>query len=140
MSMGGAISRFRIGRTGAAEFIALVGIGVFLASIGAFVMRGAGCAYNDYVDRDYDAKVARTANRPIPSGQVSAKAALAFAIGLSLLGFLVLICFNGFTIGLGIASQSQQVEQVYFEVDRRSKLEALTRLIDVHDFRYGIVF
>ena len=72
--------------------------------IGASVMRGAGCAYNDYVDRDYDAKVARTRSRPIPSGQVSPKAALAFVVVLSLIGFTVLVQFNTFTIWLGIAS------------------------------------
>lgn len=75
-----------------------------LFAIGAFVMRGAGCAYNDYVDRDYDAKVARTRSRPIPSGQVSPKAALFFVVALSLVGLAVLIQFNAFTIALGIAS------------------------------------
>ena len=45
--------------------------------LGAFVMRGAGCTYNDIVDRDYDARVARTAARPIPSGQVSVAQAYA---------------------------------------------------------------
>ncbi len=75
-----------------------------LFAIGAIVMRGAGCAYNDYVDREYDAKVQRTASRPIPSGQVSPEAALAFVVVLSLIGFLVLIWFNRFTIMLGVAS------------------------------------
>lgn len=75
-----------------------------LFAIGAFVMRGAGCAYNDYVDRDFDARVARTRSRPIPSGQVTPKAALGFVVALSLIGFAVLIQFNAFTIALGIAS------------------------------------
>jgi 4-hydroxybenzoate polyprenyltransferase len=75
-----------------------------LFAIGAVVMRGAGCAYNDYVDRDYDARVERTASRPIPSGQVSPEAALIFACVLSLIGFVVLIQFNFFTILLGVAS------------------------------------
>ena len=75
-----------------------------LFAIGALVMRGAGCAYNDYVDRDYDAKVARTRSRPIPSGQVRPKAALAFVVLLSLVGLAVLVQFNTFTIWLGIAS------------------------------------
>jgi 4-hydroxybenzoate polyprenyltransferase len=75
-----------------------------LFAIGAFVMRGAGCTYNDVVDRDVDAKVERTRGRPIPSGQVTATMALAFAIALSLAGLLVLISFNDFTIWLGIAS------------------------------------
>ncbi len=75
-----------------------------LFALGAFVMRGAGCAYNDYVDRDYDAKVARTRSRPIPSGQVSPKAALGFVVALSIVGLAVLLQFNTFTIALGIAS------------------------------------
>ncbi|WP_334151028.1 4-hydroxybenzoate octaprenyltransferase [Hyphomicrobium sp.] len=75
-----------------------------LFALGAIVMRGAGCAFNDYVDREYDARVARTASRPIPSGQVTPEAALAFVAALSLIGFLVLIWFNTFTILLGVAS------------------------------------
>lgn len=72
--------------------------------IGAIVMRGAGSTFNDIVDRKLDAQVARTRGRPLPSGQVSAKQAAAFMIGLSLVGLLVLVQFNRFTIVLGIAS------------------------------------
>ena len=72
--------------------------------VGAFVMRGAGCTYNDIVDRDYDAGVARTQARPIPSGQVTVRQAAAFMIGLALIGLAVLLQFNGATIGLGLAS------------------------------------
>jgi 4-hydroxybenzoate polyprenyltransferase len=68
------------------------------------VMRGSGCAYNDFVDHEYDAKVARTASRPIPSGQVTPDQAFIFACVLAFAGFLVLIWFNTFTILLGIAS------------------------------------
>jgi 4-hydroxybenzoate polyprenyltransferase len=75
---------------------------LFLA--GAFVMRGAGCAYNDFIDRDFDAQVERTRSRPIPSGQVTPLQALLFACILSLLGLLVLIQFNTYTIWLAIAS------------------------------------
>jgi len=75
-----------------------------LLAIGALVMRAAGCAYNDYVDREYDALVPRTASRPIPSGQVAPAEALAFAAICALIGLLVLVQFNGFTIRLGIAS------------------------------------
>ncbi|HYD15305.1 MAG TPA: 4-hydroxybenzoate octaprenyltransferase [Hyphomicrobium sp.] len=75
-----------------------------LFAIGAIVMRGAGCAYNDYVDREFDARVQRTASRPIPSGQVSPEAALALVVVLSLIGLGVLLWFNVFTILLGIAS------------------------------------
>jgi 4-hydroxybenzoate polyprenyltransferase len=77
---------------------------VLLFAIGAFVMRAAGCVYNDIVDRDYDAGVARTRNRPIPSGQVSVAAAKAFMLALCFVGLLVLLQFNLFTILLGISS------------------------------------
>jgi 4-hydroxybenzoate polyprenyltransferase len=77
---------------------------VLLFFIGAFVMRGAGCTWNDIVDRDLDARVARTRSRPIPSGQVSAKGAAAFLVVQALVGLAVLVQFNGFTIALGIAS------------------------------------
>ncbi len=59
--------------------------------IGAVAMRGAGCVWNDILDRDIDAKVARTALRPIPSGQVSVKQALAFMAALLLAGLGVLL-------------------------------------------------
>jgi 4-hydroxybenzoate polyprenyltransferase len=72
--------------------------------IGSFVMRGAGCTYNDVVDRDFDARVARTASRPIPSGAVSVGAAFGFACALSLVGLAVLVQFNSFTIWLGMGS------------------------------------
>src|SRR5581483_12179261 len=51
---------------------------VILFLIGAFAMRGAGCTWNDIVDRDLDARVERTRSRPIPSGQVTVMAAVAF--------------------------------------------------------------
>ncbi len=72
--------------------------------LGAFVMRGAGCTYNDIVDRDYDARVARTAARPIPSGQVSVAQAYLFLAALCAAGLLVLVQFNPFTIVLGASS------------------------------------
>jgi 4-hydroxybenzoate polyprenyltransferase len=71
---------------------------------GAFLMRGAGCTYNDIVDRDYDAGVARTAARPIPSGQVSVAEARMFLAVLCLAGLVILLQFNLFTILLGASS------------------------------------
>ena len=71
---------------------------------GAFLMRGAGCTYNDIVDRDYDAGVARTAARPIPSGQISVAEARMFLAVLCLAGLVILLQFNVFTIVLGAAS------------------------------------
>jgi len=72
--------------------------------IGAFAMRGAGCTWNDIVDRDLDGRVERTRSRPIPSGQVSVKAALAFLIAQSLVGLVVLLQFNLFAIMTGFAA------------------------------------
>ncbi|RAI37920.1 4-hydroxybenzoate octaprenyltransferase [Rhodoplanes roseus] len=72
--------------------------------IGAFVMRGAGCTWNDIADHDIDKKVERTRLRPIASGAVTLSQALAYAILQSLVGFLVLVQFNGFAVATGIAS------------------------------------
>jgi 4-hydroxybenzoate polyprenyltransferase len=77
---------------------------MFLFAVGALVMRGAGCAYNDYVDRDYDAQVARTASRPIPSGQVTSEDALVLVGVLGVIGLVVLLQFNWFTVFLGASS------------------------------------
>ncbi len=77
---------------------------MMLFAIGATVMRGAGCAYNDYVDRDYDAQVARTASRPIPSGQVTPEDALVLVGVLGFIGLAVLLQFNWFTVFLGASS------------------------------------
>jgi 4-hydroxybenzoate polyprenyltransferase len=77
---------------------------IALFFIGAFAMRGAGCTWNDIVDRDLDGSVERTRSRPIPSGQVSVTQAAAFLVLQALVGFAVLISFNSFTIFLGIAS------------------------------------
>jgi 4-hydroxybenzoate polyprenyltransferase len=83
---------------------ASIGFYAALFLVGAFIMRGAGCAYNDIIDREFDAKVARTAGRPLPSGRVSVGAAWIYAICLSLIGFVILIQFNTLTIVTAIAS------------------------------------
>ena len=67
-------------------------------------MRGAGCTWNDLVDRDIDARVERTRSRPIPSGQVSVQAAVVFLVVQALVGLLVLVQFNRFAIVVGVAS------------------------------------
>jgi len=77
---------------------------LFLFFIGAVAMRGAGCAYNDLVDHDIDAKVERTRSRPLPAGQVTRKQAWAFVIAQALVGLAVLVQFNTFAIMLGVAS------------------------------------
>lgn len=73
-------------------------------AIGAVAMRGAGCTWNDIVDRDIDALVERTRSRPIPSGQVSVRAAAVFLVLQALAGLAVLLTLNRFAIGTGIAS------------------------------------
>jgi 4-hydroxybenzoate polyprenyltransferase len=77
---------------------------LLLFLIGAIAMRGAGCTYNDILDRDLDAGVARTKGRPLPSGRVTARAAALFLVAQALIGFVVLLTFNRFSIGLGLAS------------------------------------
>ncbi|HEX8382519.1 MAG TPA: 4-hydroxybenzoate octaprenyltransferase [Sphingomonas sp.] len=64
---------------------------IALLLVGSIAMRGAGCVYNDIVDRDLDARVARTAARPIPSGLVSVRGAWTWLVALSLVGLVVLL-------------------------------------------------
>ena len=68
---------------------------VLLFGLGAIVMRGAGCAFNDIVDRDFDAQVARTRGRPIPSGAIKVRDAAIFTAALCLIGLVILLQFNG---------------------------------------------
>ena len=75
-----------------------------LFALGSVVMRGAGCTYNDIVDRDIDAKVERTRGRPIPSGAVSARAAAVFLVAQCLVGLAILLALNWFSVALGAAS------------------------------------
>jgi 4-hydroxybenzoate polyprenyltransferase len=77
---------------------------ILLFGVGAVVMRGAGCTWNDITDREFDAKVARTASRPIPSGAVSVRGALVFLVLQMLLGLAVLVSFNNFAIAVGAAA------------------------------------
>jgi len=72
--------------------------------IGAFLMRGAGCTWNDITDRHIDGSVARTASRPIPSGQVPVPRALAWLCMQAVLAFCILLTFNTDAIILGIVS------------------------------------
>jgi len=72
--------------------------------LGAFAMRAAGCVWNDIVDRDLDARVTRTQTRPIASGLISVRAALGFAVGLSLIGLVVLLQLRPFAQLVALAS------------------------------------
>jgi 4-hydroxybenzoate polyprenyltransferase len=78
---------------------------IFVAcGIGAFLMRGAGCTWNDITDRHIDGRVARTASRPIPSGQVSVKRAFIWLMLQALISFAILLSFNTMAILLGVLS------------------------------------
>ena len=75
-----------------------------LFAIGATLMRAAGCAFNDIVDRDIDARVARTARRPIPAGEISVRGAAVFLVACSLAALAILLSFNLLSLYLGVAS------------------------------------
>jgi 4-hydroxybenzoate polyprenyltransferase len=77
---------------------------VVLFGIGAMVMRGAGCTYNDICDRDFDAQVARTRNRPLPAGEVTVRQAAVFLVAQLVVGLAILLSFNRFAIAVGAAS------------------------------------
>lgn len=73
-------------------------------AIGAFLMRGAGCTWNDITDRDIDGSVERTANRPIPSGQIGVRRALVWMCLQSFLALLILLTFPPMAVALGFAA------------------------------------
>ncbi len=75
-----------------------------LFAIGALVMRGAGCTVNDLADRDFDARVARTAGRPIPSGQISVRRAVVFLVLQLAAGLMILVQLHPFAILLGVGA------------------------------------
>jgi 4-hydroxybenzoate polyprenyltransferase len=89
---------------GVAHDVSRLPLIIMLFFVGAFVMRGAGCTWNDITDRDLDARVERTRSRPIPAGQVSVTQALIFLVAQALIGLLVLLQFNRFAVATGIAS------------------------------------
>lgn len=91
-----ALSQGRFGWDGAWIFVG--------CALGAWLMRGAGCTWNDITDRKFDAQVERTRSRPIPSGQVSAKQAAVWMVLQSLVALLILLSFNVNAILLGFAS------------------------------------
>ena len=73
-------------------------------AIGAVLMRGAGCTWNDFADRELDGQVARTRSRPLPSGQVQPHQALLWMMMQAILAALILFSFNWTAIGLGLLS------------------------------------
>ena len=73
-------------------------------AIGATLMRGAGCTWNDITDRDFDGAVERTRSRPIPSGQVTVRGAVVWMILQTVISAAILLTFNWAAIGLGLLS------------------------------------
>ena len=89
---------------GVAGHLGQLPLTIVLFFIGSFVMRGAGCTWNDITDRDLDALVERTRSRPIPAGQVSVPQAVIFLVVQALVGLAVLLQFSRFAVMTGIAS------------------------------------
>ena len=77
---------------------------IILFFLGSVFMRSAGCIFNDIVDKDFDKKVDRTKNRPIPSGRISTQESFVYIILLCLIALIILIQFNLLTIVLGLLS------------------------------------
>jgi 4-hydroxybenzoate polyprenyltransferase len=75
---------------------------LLIFTLGTFLMRSAGCAINDYADRDFDRHVKRTQGRPVTSGKISGKEAVAVASTLALIAFLIIQPLNMFTKQLSI--------------------------------------
>ncbi|MFP3250025.1 MAG: UbiA family prenyltransferase, partial [Paraburkholderia sp.] len=73
-------------------------------TLGTVLMRSAGCAINDYADRDFDRYVKRTENRPITSGKIKAWEALVLATGLALVSFLLILPLNALTKWMSVAA------------------------------------
>lgn len=73
-------------------------------AVGAFLMRGAGCTWNDITDRHIDAAVARTKSRPLPSGAVTVRAAYVWMIVQALVAACILFSYNWLSVGLGVGS------------------------------------
>lgn len=73
-------------------------------AMGAVLMRGAGCTWNDITDRDLDGQVTRTRSRPLPSGQVQVRQAMIWMGAQSAVAALILFSFNWSAVGLGLAS------------------------------------
>ncbi len=94
-----ALAMLHSGQAGWSD--AWIGLG---CGIGAFLMRGAGCTWNDITDRDFDGQVARTRSRPIPSGQVSVKGAVVWMGAQALVAFAILLTFHPTAIALGVGS------------------------------------
>ncbi|TMG86607.1 MAG: 4-hydroxybenzoate octaprenyltransferase [Betaproteobacteria bacterium] len=90
-----------------------IGVGIFV--LGTLLMRSAGCAVNDYSDRDYDAHVKRTANRPLARGEIAPWEAIAVAAALALCAFLLILPLNRTTILLSLPALAITVAYPFFK-------------------------
>ena len=77
---------------------------ILASGAGAWLMRGAGCSWNDITDRHFDAQVARTRSRPIPSGQITVRSAVVWMAAQALTAFCILLTFGPMAIAIGVAS------------------------------------
>jgi 4-hydroxybenzoate polyprenyltransferase len=88
-------------------------VGIFV--LGTLLMRSAGCAMNDYADRDFDAHVERTAKRPLARREIESWEALAVGAALALCAFLLIVRFNRFTILLSIPALAIAIVYPFFK-------------------------
>ena len=107
---------------------------LILFFLGAVLMRSAGCIVNDIMDKEFDAKVFRTKDRPIASGKISIKFGIFYSIGLCLLALLILINFNYFTIILALGSMP-----LAFSYPLMKRLTYWPQLFLGITFNYGII-
>jgi len=102
--------------------------------LGSILMRSAGCIVNDILDKEFDAKVFRTKNRPIASGKVSIKLGICYSILLCFLALLVLLNFNSFTIILALGSMP-----LAFTYPLMKRLTYWPQLFLGITFNYGLI-
>jgi len=107
---------------------------LILFFLGSILMRSAGCIVNDILDREFDAKVFRTKDRPIASGSISIKLAIFYALILCFLAFLVLLNFNFFTIFLALGSMP-----LAFTYPLMKRLTYWPQLFLGITFNYGLI-
>jgi len=88
---------------------------VLIFSLGTALMRSAGCAINDYADRDFDRHVKRTADRPLTSGKISGKEAVGVAVVLALISFCLILPLNALTKQLSVAAVVVAGSYPYFK-------------------------
>ena len=107
---------------------------LILFFLGSILMRSAGCIVNDIMDKEFDAKVFRTKDRPIASGKISIKLGIFYSIALCLLALLILINFNYFTIILALGSMP-----LAFSYPLMKRLTYWPQLFLGITFNYGII-